>query len=770
MKKVFIVIILISNLLVPYGKINYDWTLSARISTPYIYSDISWEEAIDRLVKNGVNVILDWAGFSDTYQGRIMGFNESFNEFQERARYIRENYPDVKYMVYIAPLELQTIDSDLNKDRRDDDGKWSTYTDHPDWLQIGRDGRKAVFYGSMPGMPFWVDETSEDVWLSPSNKEYKNIIINRLKEISPLVDAIWIDVPHLCFEFGEGWCEQWSSFDEESRKDFYNDTGMIMPSPPVELDWDNETWLKFVEWRYKQILDFIRDLKNSISGDCKLVVETSSHSVFITQNGCDISKLPCFCDVIAHEYYGPFYRVQYYSWLEMLANLKLWYDFDRNAGRNTSWLLSYVKKGDVELAKFHSAIVSSMGFNYYTSGEEHMCGMVDEKFMHDFFGWIENNYQYFYGWDSEADVAVLFSRNTLDYLDKGKWGGYAYHDEFIGTLMMLIESNIPFKVISFENISEYNLVILPDFACMNESQSDKIREYVVGGGKIIAINETSFYDEYGRRRSDFLLKDVFGVEINEALMGEIYENEYGKGKSVFSLTPFGRYYLWSAQPWENYGNREEAERIRKEFVKLIGKVDYKPYYEIDGAIGIPYKRGNERMIRIINFNGVGYGKASPEAKDLVVKIRKDLKNVKLLDFMGELKDVEFEKENGYRIISFRINEQANLIFSETNETLYISLKKPKAGKIYVMDREIFPIPSKSAFVIGKITVEAETNGKKVEFYVDNSLECTATIEPYSWTWNEFAIGKYEIKVVAYNSEIKEDKVDVFIINLFEKNL
>ena len=203
-----------------------DWIQNARITTPYGYG-VSWEAGIERAVNNNANVILDWAELSNTYQGRVLQVNQSLETLRQDVGYIHSHYPDLKYMIYIAPLEMRTIGSDMNKDGADDDGKDSTYTDHPDWLQVGIDGRKAVFYGSMPEMPFWIGETDEDVWLSPSNKEYRTFIMNLAKEIALTgVDAVWFDVPHLCFNFGNGWQNQWSSVDEASRNDFYKDTGL----------------------------------------------------------------------------------------------------------------------------------------------------------------------------------------------------------------------------------------------------------------------------------------------------------------------------------------------------------------------------------------------------------------------------------------------------------------------------------------------------------------------------------------------------------------
>ncbi len=755
------------------GKID-DWLLHARISTPYGY-DLSWEEGLDRAVNNGVNVILDWANFSDTYQGRILHFNESLNEFRQRVEYVHSHYPNIKYMVYIGPLEMQTYGSDLNKDGKDDDGKNSTYTDHPEWLQVGIDGRKAVFYGSMPGMPFWVNETSEDTWLSPSNKEYRRIIMNIAKEIASTgVDAIWFDVPHLCFEFGDDWQNQWATVDEYSRRDFYNDTGLMLATPPIQPDWNDEVWLKFVEWRYKQILDFVRDFYNAIKGanpDCKLIIETSSDgSVHTTQVASDITKIPYVCDAIAHEYTGPFHEVQYYTWLHMLATLKLWHDFDLKAGKNAVWLLSYVKHGMVDLARFHASLVITMGFNYYTSGNIGMTGIVDEQFMHDFFEWLSKYDEYFYGWNNDANVAVVYSRYTLDYLDKGNWEGYAYHDGIKGILMMLIESNIPFEVITendLNNLSKYDLVILPDFACMDESEAEMIRQYVKNGGKIIAINETSLYTKYGARRDDFLLKDVFGVSYNEVKEWQIYENEYGNGKAIFIITPIGRYYYWAAQPWSNFSYEREAEEIRNEFLKLFEKANISLPFSITGnAIAIPYEKGSQKMLRILNFNGIRWKNAVPSPQDIEIRIRGNVTEVKLLDFMGEWRSIDIKKEGGESVINFMLYTQATLLYSLNESKLYVAITKPRGGTLYFMDREIIPIASDKAIVIGRITVQVETNGDKVEFYVNDELKFIDNDESYEWIWNETAIGKYTIKVVAYDfTHIANDKQNIWIFNV-----
>ncbi len=76
-----------------------------------------------------------------------------------------------------------------------------------------------------------------------------------------------------------------------------------------------------------------------------------------------------------------------------------------------------------------------------------------------------------------------------------------------------------------------------------------------------------------------------------------------------------------------------------------------------------------------------------------------------------------------------------------------------------------------AIIFGKIIIEADAydeNGiNRIEFYVDDFLKSNDTESPYQWLWNEFAFGKHEIKIVAYDNEGNEagDQMNVIIFNL-----
>ncbi|MBC7081025.1 MAG: right-handed parallel beta-helix repeat-containing protein [Thermoplasmatales archaeon] len=118
------------------------------------------------------------------------------------------------------------------------------------------------------------------------------------------------------------------------------------------------------------------------------------------------------------------------------------------------------------------------------------------------------------------------------------------------------------------------------------------------------------------------------------------------------------------------------------------------------------------------------------------------------------------------------NVSKNVLFKPWLEAPYeisltVSVVKPR-NALYIFDREIISL--RIPVIIGGITIEATASStigiEKVEFYIDNVLKFTDTSEPYSWKWDERAIGMHEIKVIAYNSiaQTAEDRINVFIIN------
>jgi hypothetical protein len=101
----------------------------------------------------------------------------------------------------------------------------------------------------------------------------------------------------------------------------------------------------------------------------------------------------------------------------------------------------------------------------------------------------------------------------------------------------------------------------------------------------------------------------------------------------------------------------------------------------------------------------------------------------------------------------------------------VSILKPKEGYLYISDNEITPTFLGNTVIIGAITIDVDAyseNGiDRVEFYIDDVLKNMDNEEPYTWVWDEFAMGRHEIIAMAYDKKGKVtiDRLEVIIFNV-----
>jgi len=145
---------------------------------------------------------------------------------------------------------------------------------------------------------------------------------------------------------------------------------------------------------------------------------------------------------------------------------------------------------------------------------------------------MERNERLFFDQKSVHHIALLCSEQTglyyakkeyypfneqpifINYSDQevGQW----HNNYFEGAFAALIHSHQQFDVIldedlTTEKLQNFDVLILPNSACLSERQAEAIKRFVQNGGGLIASYETSLYDEKGNPRKDFLLKDLFKV-------------------------------------------------------------------------------------------------------------------------------------------------------------------------------------------------------------------------------------------------------------------
>ena len=109
-----------------------------------------------------------------------------------------------------------------------------------------------------------------------------------------------------------------------------------------------------------------------------------------------------------------------------------------------------------------------------------------------------------------------------------------------GITQALIRARIPYIPVNADHIDRYSgqlsLLILPNLGVMTDNQVAGIRKFVEGGGNLIATGETSLYNEWGDRRTDYALGDLFGAHVTEKGMTGI-RNYYSENRHQRHFTP-----------------------------------------------------------------------------------------------------------------------------------------------------------------------------------------------------------------------------------------
>jgi len=644
-----------------------DWLRKARIAGGEFWIGMNDEEIkqeVNRLVEQKVNAIE-----TDFSSNLIYSFDKILDTLSRIVNYTHQNFPGIKVFTYIAPLEIVSQEVDVDQNGKVDSGKTSIFTEHPDWLQIGIDGRPAVFYGPIA---FWIGPHDEDAWLCPNDPGYKQVWsewVSRLSETG--IDGLYIDVPFFLSNFGKNWVEQWACHCSDCDKKFFSETGYHIPK---KVDWNNPVWRKWIIWRYEQIKNFIRrigEIARKNNPDIKIIVEHWDGMSDAYWTACSPIDIREVSDVRTHEWVsdeGTVSNYHFYSWLNDL----LWFLFYRGIDKQTpSWILTYANKKDISACKLLGATVIASGCNFWETEAPDMAGSVDYKTRKEIFTWLKKYENLYYDKSIQpyTNIALYYSRNTLDFYETKEKN---YISEFAGLGMILLESHIPFEVIIEEDLSKlsrFSAVIFPNTVCLNNSEIYLIKNYVANGGVIIATGNTSLCNEFGIERKNYALREVFGV--NYPFYG-IKSNNFGKGKAIFSSHLFGDEYYSASNPFDKLPDSFSAEKARDYFIKNVWALaKIKPVISTNASpriIFLPYKGKREFFIRILNYSDVTMENSSPAPQKnifLSVKIPQEMNAINCMkyDFLGNNYPLSYSLSNLEQVsLTFDLNIHSILKF------------------------------------------------------------------------------------------------------------
>src|SRR5215813_1126132 len=150
-----------------------------------------------------------------------------------------------------------------------------------------------------------------------------------------------------------------------------------------------------------------------------------------------------------------------------------------------------------------------------------------------FFNWLASNEAHFRNRQSIADVAVLYPQSTIAFYKSGRepgsWRGAerAQTSDYLqGLYYALLEGRFIFNFLHQEDLApeslkRYRALLIPNAAYLSDNQCQQIRDYAASGRSVFATFETSRYNEWGDKRNDLALADVFGASIAGEAIGPL---------------------------------------------------------------------------------------------------------------------------------------------------------------------------------------------------------------------------------------------------------
>ena len=134
----------------------------------------------------------------------------------------------------------------------------------------------------------------------------------------------------------------------------------------------------------------------------------------------------------------------------------------------------------------------------------------------DLYAWCAGAERYLRNERPLARVAIVYSQQTA-WFHRGPPGApEGVEDAALGWYQALIEARIPFEMVHDRlldagHLAPFRTLILPNIAALSDAQCDQLRQFVAGGGGLVATSETSRCDERGVPRRDFGLAGLFGA-------------------------------------------------------------------------------------------------------------------------------------------------------------------------------------------------------------------------------------------------------------------
>jgi Hypothetical glycosyl hydrolase 6/Beta-galactosidase trimerisation domain len=385
------------------------------------------------------------------------------------------------------------------------------YDAHRDWIMVDAKGEKVRHWSDRD---FWVTCA-----LGPYNFEFMTSVH---KEIMTLyhVDGI----------FTNRWAGSGMCYCIHCQDNFRTFSGMELPRTN---DPQNPARREYIVWRQARLFELWRvwgDVIKSVNPDASFIpnagggalsglnmktIGERAPTLFADRQGRSGLMPPWINGKNAKEYRAALGRKAIVGIFSVgLEEKYRWKDSVQNGDEIRTW------------------VVDGIAHNFRPWFTKFNAKPIDRRWLpvvEELYNWHYRNEQYLRNESSLARVAMVYSQQTAAFYG-GEQARARVENPSLGFYQALVEARIPFEMVHDElldagRLAPFRTLVLPNIAALSEKQCGQIRQFVNGGGSLVATWETSLYNEWGARRDDFGLASLFGTSFAGRTEGPM-QNSY----------------------------------------------------------------------------------------------------------------------------------------------------------------------------------------------------------------------------------------------------
>jgi hypothetical protein len=483
---------------VPWYRCTYRWgqTNLTEID-PIRYDDGWWREYWRRTRVQGVIV----------NAGGIVAYYPSKYPLHHRALYLgeRDLFGEI---VAAAREEGLVVLARMDSNRADE----RFYIEHPDWFTVDADGkpyRAGDLYISCVNSPYY------DEYLPAILKE----IIAR-SHPEGFADNSWsgLQRDHICY------CNN-------CARKFRDKTGFSLPK---KKDWGDEAYRRWILWNYERRVE-IWDLNNRVTkgaggSDCLWIGMNAGEIEVQSARFRDHKAICERTEIFMLDYQGRRDARNFQGNADagkMIHGLLGW---DKLIPESTA--LYGAGQPTFRVGSKPEPEVRAWTLEGFAGGIQpwwHHIGAYHEdrrqyRTAEPLFRWHEEHEEYLLNRKPLANVGVVWIQRNTDF-----YGQDEAEDRTVvpyrGVTNALIRARIPYLPVHADHVErdaeQLETLILPNVGSLSDEQCAAIRRFVERGGGLVATGESSLYDEWGDRRPDFALADIFGAHATGAHHGSM---------------------------------------------------------------------------------------------------------------------------------------------------------------------------------------------------------------------------------------------------------